>query len=60
MSAVKRKLTIKTLSEKYEAIRDIERGVTNKEAAIKYGVVKNTISTWCKNKEKLFDALVKT
>ena len=29
----------------------------NKEAADKFGVPKNTISTWIKNKEKSFEAL---
>ena len=31
--------------------------MTNKEAADKFGVSKNTISTWIKNKEKNFQAL---
>ena len=31
--------------------------MTNKEAADKFGVPKNTISTWIKNKEKIFQAL---
>ena len=35
----------------------IEKGMTNKEAADKFGVPKNTISTWIKNKEKIFQAL---
>ena len=35
----------------------IEKGMTNKEAADKFGVPKNTLSTWIKNKEKSFEAL---
>ena len=31
--------------------------MTNKQAADKFGVPKNTISTWIKNKEKFFQAL---
>ena len=31
--------------------------MTNKEAADKFGVPKNTISTWIKNKENFFQAL---
>ena len=31
--------------------------MTNKEAADKFGVPKNTISTWIKNKEKIFQTL---
>ena len=33
--------------------------MTNKEAADKFGVPKNTISTWIKNKEKIFKRLKK-
>ena len=31
--------------------------MTNKEAADKFGVPKSNISTWIKNKEKIFQAL---
>ena len=31
--------------------------MTNKEASEKFGVPKNTISTWMKNKDKLFEGL---
>ena len=31
--------------------------MTNKEASEKFGVPKNTISTWMKNKDKLFQGL---
>ena len=31
--------------------------MTNKEAANKFGMPKNTISTWIENKEKIFQAL---
>ena len=31
--------------------------MTNKEASVKFGVPKNTISTWMKNKDKLFEGL---
>ena len=35
------------------------KGECNKDLAAKYNVTKNTLSTWLKNKEKLFDALKK-
>ena len=57
MSSVKRKLTNKTLVQKCEIIRHIEKGMTNKEASERFGVAKNTISIWIKNKEKLLAAL---
>ena len=58
--AVKRKLAVKTLAEKCQALRDLENGISNKNVAGKYGVPKNTVSTWLKNKEKLFTALQKS
>ena len=53
----KRKLTVKMLNEKCRALKDIEKGLSNKDAALKYGVPPNTISTWIKNKEKYLKAL---
>ena len=44
MSA-KRKLNTKTLKEKSDILLHIEKGMTNKEPADKFGVAKNTIST---------------
>ena len=55
--SVKRKLNTKTLKEKCDILSHIEKGMTNKEAADKFGVSKNTISTWIKNKEKNFQPL---
>ena len=34
-------------------MKDIERGLSNQDVAIKNGVPKNTVSTWVKNKVKL-------
>ena len=53
----KRKLTVKMLNEKCRALKDIEKGLSNKDASLKYGVPPNTISTWIKNKEKYLKAL---
>ena len=51
---VKRKLNVKNLNEKCKALRDLESGLSNQEVAAKYGVPKNTVSTWIKKKAKLF------
>ena len=51
---------LKTLTKKCQALRDLENGISNKNVAEKYGVPKNTVSTWLKNKEKLFTALEKS
>ena len=37
--------------------RELENGLLNNEVVEKYGVPKNTISTWIKNKLKYFTAL---
>ena len=54
---LKRKLSVKTLNEKRKALKDIEKGLSNKDASRKYGVPPNAISTWIKNKGKYFKAL---
>ena len=54
---LKRKLSVKTLNEKCKALKDIEKGLSNKDASRKYGVPPNAISTWIKNKGKYFKAL---
>ena len=54
---IKRKLSVKALNEKCKALKDIEKGLSNKDASKKYGVPPNTILTWIKNKEKYFKAL---
>ena len=51
--AGKRKYNHKTLREKCQVLKDLEKGMSNKDVAAKYGVTKNTLSTWVKNKEKL-------
>ena len=52
----KRKLSTKTLSTKYEALKKIERGIPKKDVAAEYNVPRNTLSTWLKNKEKIVNA----
>ena len=50
MSSVKRQLGVKSLGEKCQTLRELEKGLSNKDVAEKYGVPKNSISTWIKNK----------
>ena len=57
MSAVKQKLKNSKLKQKCQIIRQIEKGMTSKEASEKVVVLKNTISWWMKNKGKLFEGL---
>ena len=53
----KRKLNVKPVVIKCKAIKEIEKGLSNKVASLKCGVPKNTISTWVKNKEKYLQPL---
>ena len=55
--SVKRKLNTKTLTETCDILSHIEKDMTNNEAVDKFGVPRNTISTWIKKKEKFFQAL---
>ena len=57
--AGKQKYTHKTLREKCQVLKDLEKGESNKDVAAKYNVPKNTLFTWVKNKEKVFGALKK-
>ena len=40
-------------------MKDLENGLSNKDVATKYGVQRNTVSTWVKNKHKLIALLEK-
>ena len=60
MTLVKRKLTNKSLAENFKALKDLENGLSNKDVATKYGVLRcSTVSTWVKNKHKLTASLEK-
>ena len=45
-----------TLDKKYEALMDLKSGMRNTEVSVKYGVPKNTVSTWKKNSDKIIAA----
>ena len=59
MVPIKRRLNNKPIGVKCKALKDLEKGMTNKDVAAKYGVPKNTLSTWVKNKHKLTTFLEK-
>ena len=44
------------MHEKYQALKDLENGASNKTVAAKFNVPRNTISTWVKNKDKILKA----
>ena len=47
------------MTEKCIALKNLENGLSNKDVATKYGVLRNTVSTWVKNKNKLTASLEK-
>ena len=54
--AAKRKHKEVTLKVKYEVLKESENGRQNEDVAKQYGIPGSTLSTWKKNKEKIFDA----
>ena len=44
------------LETKYKALLELEKGKSNKEVAQSFGIPPNTLSTWKKSKEKVFEA----
>ena len=57
--ASKHKLNTKSIKDKYNALKEVEDGKTKSQVAANYGVPKNTLSTWLKNKDKIFEATKK-
>ena len=54
--ASKRKLNTKSIKDKYRALKEGEVGKTKSQVTAKYSILKNTLSTWLKNKDKIFEA----
>ena len=59
MVLIKRRLNNKSLYVKCKALKDLEKGMTNKNVTAKYAGSKNTLPTWVKNKYKLATSLEK-
>ena len=55
--SLKRRLSSTSLIDKYKALKEIEEGQSCIATSIKYGVAKNTISHWIKQKQKIFEAV---
>ena len=55
--ATKRKLDTKSIKERYAALKEVEEGLSKSQAAMKYDIPKNTLSTWIKSKEKMFESM---
>ena len=57
--ASKRKLNTKSIKDKYSALNEVEDGITKSKVAAKYGIPKNILSTWLKNKDRICEATKK-
>ena len=57
MATTKRMHTEVTLQIKYQTLQELEKGRTCKDIAAKFNVPGSTLSTWKKNKEKIFEAV---
>ena len=57
--ASKRKLNTKSIKDEYSTLKEVEDGKAKSQVAAKYGIPKNTLSTWLKNKDKIFEATKK-
>ena len=52
-TASTRKKTVLTIKEKYETVKDLEKGISKKANAEKFNVTKNTLTYWIKNKHDI-------
>ena len=56
LGVVKRKLKVHTIEPKFQAVNDVKKGELSKAVIPeKYGVPRNTLSTWLKNVDKIND-----
>ena len=54
--ASKRKHIEVSLQKKYEALQELEKGKPCKEVSKRFEVPPSTLSTWRKNKDKIYEA----
>ena len=47
----------KSIKERYAALKEVEEGSSKSQVAMKYGIPKNTLSTWIKTKENIFESM---
>ena len=56
MATLKRSHNETSMKNKYDALKELEKGVPQKEVALRFGVQKGTLSTWKRNKTKIEEA----
>ena len=52
---IKRRAENKSYKIKYKALKELEKETLRKDVTSFFGVLKNTLSTWKKNKDKIFE-----
>ena len=53
----KRKLNCKSIVEKYKILKEVEQGTSCSAAVRKYGLTKQSLFNWIKDKSKIFAAV---
>ena len=56
MATLKRSHNETSMKNKYDALKELEKGVPQKEVALCFGVQKSTLSTWKRNKTRIEQA----
>ena len=60
VAGCKRKLKTRTITEKYKILKEAEKGESSASISKKYGVPKQTLSGWLKEKQKFIQKSRKT
>ena len=60
VAGCKRKLKTRTITEKYEILKEVEKGESSTSISKKHGVPKQTLSGWLKEKTKIYSEVEKT
>ena len=55
----KRKLKARTITEKYKILKEVEKGEPSASISKKYGVPKQTLPGWLKEKTKIYSEVEK-
>ena len=56
MATLKRSHNKTLMKNKYDALKELKKGVPQKEVALRFGVQKSTLFTWKRNKTKIEEA----
>ena len=60
VAGCKRKLKTRTITEKYKILKEAEKGESSASISKKYGVPKQTLSGWLKEKTKIYSEVKKS